>query len=75
MHYELYRILGPGRLPDAPASKCQFRYSRAGDPVNVSFDARAILAIPDGAALPLNMNDLIVVDMRRVMNAVIDTIG
>ncbi|SPR01081.1 unnamed protein product (mitochondrion) [Plasmodiophora brassicae] len=28
MHYELYRILGPGRLPDAPASKCQFRRCR-----------------------------------------------
>jgi hypothetical protein len=47
-------------------------------PENIEFDARRILSIPlvpQGIPLPPNVNDPIVVDLRRLMTRVMLSIG
>jgi hypothetical protein len=50
-------------------------HRRTVAPADVVFDARQIRSIPQALALPPNVNDPIVVDLRRLMTRVMLSIG
>jgi hypothetical protein len=77
LRYALYdvalRPLGRrGGLP--PPVVTGQNHRRTVAPADVVFDARQILSIPPAMALPPNVNDPIVVDLRDVMTSVMNNI-
>ncbi|KAF4140522.1 hypothetical protein GN958_ATG10241 [Phytophthora infestans] len=74
MRYALYDIAVLGTLPAPTASGTFRRRTRSHPAVNVSFDMRRILSIPPNAALPPGVNPEARVDLRIVMNLVIDSL-
>ncbi|ETP11497.1 hypothetical protein F441_12988, partial [Phytophthora nicotianae CJ01A1] len=68
--YALYDIAVLGTLP-APTASGTFRHNAAAAAANVSFDMRRILSIPANQALPTGVNATAVVDLRVVMNFVL----
>ncbi|KUF77430.1 hypothetical protein AM587_10002007 [Phytophthora nicotianae] len=73
MRYALYDLAVLGILP-APTASGTFRHNAAGAAVNVSFDIHRILSIPANEALPTGVHATAVVDLRTVMNLVIDSL-
>ncbi|GMF22543.1 unnamed protein product [Phytophthora lilii] len=71
MRYALYDIAVLGTLPAPTASGTVYRDQPA---VNVTFDMRRILSIPANQALPTGVTATAVVDLRIVMNLVIDSL-
>ncbi|GMF27560.1 unnamed protein product [Phytophthora lilii] len=71
MRYALYDIAVHGILP---ASGTFRRRTRDQPAVDVSFDMRRILSIPPNAALPPGVSPTARVDLRIVMNLVIDSL-
>ncbi|KUF88760.1 hypothetical protein AM587_10000439 [Phytophthora nicotianae] len=74
MRYALYDIAVLGILPAPTASGTVYRRTRDQPAVNVTFNMRRILSIPANAALPNGVNATAVVDLRIVMNLVIDSL-
>ncbi|KUF95313.1 hypothetical protein AM588_10005487 [Phytophthora nicotianae] len=74
MRYALYDIAVLGILPAPTASGTVYRRTRDQPAVNVTFNMRRILSIPANAALPPGVNATAVVDLRIVMNLVIDSL-
>ncbi|OWY97722.1 hypothetical protein PHMEG_00031680 [Phytophthora megakarya] len=72
MQYALYDIAALGTLP-APTTTGTFRCNTA-EPVNISFDMHRILSIPLARALPSGVNQIANVDLRIIMDLVIDNI-
>ncbi|ETI31413.1 hypothetical protein F443_21604 [Phytophthora nicotianae P1569] len=73
MRYALYDLAELGILP-APTASGTFRHNAAGAAVNVTFDMHRILSIPANRALPTGVHATAVVDLRTVMNLVIDSL-
>ncbi|KAE9024048.1 hypothetical protein PF010_g3671 [Phytophthora fragariae] len=74
MRYALYDIATLGTLP-APTTSGTFRLRTTAQPaVNVSFDMHRILSIPPNEALPLGVSPTALVDLRIVMDRVIDSL-
>jgi hypothetical protein len=63
-----------GVLPDATRVG-SFRYDQNGAAETLEFDNRRILSIPPDQALPDDVNDVSVVDLRELMNMVIEHFG
>ncbi|OWZ11704.1 hypothetical protein PHMEG_00015231 [Phytophthora megakarya] len=74
MRYELYDIAVLGILPAPTTTGTLYFNSRDEPDVNVSFDMHRILSIPHGQALPFGVNEIAHVDLRIIMDLVIDTI-
>jgi hypothetical protein len=74
MRYALYDIATLGVLPAPTASGTFRRRNAAQPPVNVSFDMHRVLSIPANQALPPGVNPIAVVDLRIVMDRVIDSL-
>ncbi|KAF0716328.1 Aste57867_2902 [Aphanomyces stellatus] len=76
IEYRLYDIDEPGIFPDPPTASGMFRRYTTPDPraVNVNFDMHRILSIPAHQALPEGVNPVAVVNLRTVMDQVIDSI-
>jgi hypothetical protein len=71
MTYRLYDLTHtPMRV-----SEERFQQTRNGDPINITFDNRRILSIPDGQALPNGVNDISIVNLRAVMHQVIRSLS
>ncbi|OWY98841.1 hypothetical protein PHMEG_00030284 [Phytophthora megakarya] len=73
MQYALYDIAALGTLP-APTTTGTFRRNTAETDANVSFDMHRILSILQGQALPPGVNPIAVVNLRVIMDLVIDNI-
>lgn len=74
MRYALYDIALLGTLP-APTTCGTFRRrTTAQQAVNISLDMRRILSIPQYAALPPGVVPTALVDLRNVMNLVLDSL-
>ncbi|KAL8023521.1 hypothetical protein Plhal710r2_c006g0028151 [Plasmopara halstedii] len=74
MRYALYDIAVLGMLPAPTASGTFYRRTRDQPAENISFNMRRILSIPANQALPNGVNATAVVDLRIVMNLVIDSL-
>ncbi|KAL8001174.1 hypothetical protein Plhal703r1_c19g0085571 [Plasmopara halstedii] len=74
MRYALYDIAVLGMLPAPTASGTVSRRTRDQPAENISFNMRRILSIPANQALPNGVNAIAVVDLRIVMNLVIDSL-
>ncbi|ETN16092.1 hypothetical protein PPTG_06317 [Phytophthora nicotianae INRA-310] len=75
MRYALYDLAVLGILPAPTASGTVYRRTRDQPAVNVTFNMRRILSIPANEALPTGVHATAVVDLRTVMNLVIDSLG
>ncbi|KAH9103210.1 hypothetical protein AeMF1_020402 [Aphanomyces euteiches] len=75
IRYALYDIVALDTLP-APTTQGTFRRRTTPNPpaVNVNFDMHRILSIPAHQALPNGVNPVAVVNLRTVMDEVIDSI-
>jgi hypothetical protein len=75
IRYTLYDIVAIDTLP-APTTQGTFRRLTTPNPpaVNVNFDMHRILSIPAHQALPNGVNPVAVVNLRIVMEQVIDSI-
>lgn len=76
--YRLYDVaVNPmrpnGPLPN-PIAVGGIHHDLNGAPENIVLDTRRILSIPPSQALPVGMNDYIIVGLRAVMNNVMRTI-
>ncbi|KAL8016283.1 hypothetical protein Plhal710r2_c026g0102311 [Plasmopara halstedii] len=74
MRYALYDIAVLGMLPAPTASGAVYRRTRDQPAEKISFNMRRILSIPANQALPNGVNATAVVDLRIVMNLVIDSL-
>ncbi|KAK1936783.1 hypothetical protein P3T76_010218 [Phytophthora citrophthora] len=74
IRYELYDSTTRPHPTIRPTAWGTFRHAAAGAAANVTFDMRRILSIPPNAALPNGVNAIAVVDLRTVMNLVIDSL-
>ncbi|KAF4036249.1 hypothetical protein GN244_ATG11741 [Phytophthora infestans] len=66
--------LGRKKIVLRPTASGAFRHTAAGAAVNLTFDMRRILSIPPNAALPPGVSPTARVDLRIVMNLVIDSL-
>ncbi|OWZ11494.1 hypothetical protein PHMEG_00015477 [Phytophthora megakarya] len=74
MQYALYEIAALGTLP-APTTSGTIRQGNPGvAPVIITFDMRRLLSIPPGQALPHGVDATADVDLRIVMDLVIDSL-
>ena len=72
MRYALYDITALGTLP-VPTASGTFRHNRTRQPAaTITFDMHRILSVPAGQALPVGVNPIAVVDLRTVMDLIID---
>ncbi|DBA03067.1 TPA: hypothetical protein N0F65_003314 [Lagenidium giganteum] len=74
IRYALYDSTTRPHPTIRPTASGTFRRAAAGAAKNVTFDMRRILSIPPNAALPLGVSPTVRVDLRIVMNLVIDSL-
>ncbi|KAF4033649.1 putative Uma2 domain-containing protein [Phytophthora infestans] len=74
IRYALYDSTTRPHPTIRPTASGTFRHAAAGAAVNVTFDMRRILSIPPNAALPPGVNPTARVDLRIVMDLVIDSL-
>ncbi len=68
-----FTIATLGTLP-APTTSGTFRRRNTAQPVTVSFDMHRILSIPPNEALPPGVSPTALVNLRIVMDLVIDSL-
>ncbi|KAF4131700.1 hypothetical protein GN958_ATG19103 [Phytophthora infestans] len=74
IRYALYDSTTRPHPTIRPTASGTFRHAAAGAAVNVTFDMRRILSIPPNAALPPAVSPTARVDLRIVMDLVIDSL-
>ncbi|KAF4140015.1 hypothetical protein GN958_ATG10765 [Phytophthora infestans] len=74
IRYALYDSTTRPHPTIRPTASGTFRHAAAGAAVNVTFDMRRILSIPPNAALPPGVSSTARVDLRIVMDLVIDSL-
>ncbi|OWZ11708.1 hypothetical protein PHMEG_00015236 [Phytophthora megakarya] len=74
MQYALYSIAALGTLPAPTTTDTLYFNSRDEPDGAISFDMHRILSIPLGQALPFGVNEIAHVDLRVIMDLVIDDI-